>query len=75
MKNLRSVVAGILVACNVAGLVCMLFFSFRLGLLLWVGSTVGGAFMLYNIRRKEEEVREAEERMKKAGEAKGEDAQ
>ena len=68
MKKARSILAIALVLCYAAGLVSMLFFSFRLGVLLWVLSTVGGGLLLYNIRRQEELIRQAEEARKRAEE-------
>ncbi len=68
MKKARSVLAAILVLCNVVGLVFMLFFYFPLGVMLWVLSTVGGAIMLYTIRHREELAREEAEAKLRADE-------
>lgn len=62
-KTLRVVLSLLLVGCYVAGLVAMIGFSFSIGVMLWVISTVGGIGLLYCIRtfeRRAAEVAEAE---------------
>ena len=51
MKRMQATICMILVLCYAAGLVSMLFFSFGLGLMLWVISTLGGGCVLYRLRR------------------------
>ena len=46
-KNLRTVVSLILVGLYVLGLISMMTFSFKTGLVLWVISTLGGIGLLY----------------------------
>ena len=58
LRRLRAIVALVLVALYVAGLIAMLAGNVRLASILWVVSTLGGIGLLYWIRtvtrRKEE---------------------
>ena len=47
IRKLRSVVALLLVAAYVAGLIAMLASQVKLALILWVVSTLGGIGLLY----------------------------
>jgi len=63
IKTLRVVLSLLLVGCYIAGLIAMIGFSFSMGVMLWVISTVGGIGLLYCIRtleRRAAEVAEAE---------------
>ena len=51
IRKLRSVVALLLVAAYVAGLIAMLASQVKLALILWVISTLGGIGLLYWIRQ------------------------
>ena len=52
-RRLRTIVSLILVGLYVAGLVAVVGFSVRAGLILWVISTLGGMGLLYWIRTTE----------------------
>lgn len=64
LRRLRAIVALVLVALYVAGLIAMLAGNVRLASILWVVSTLGGIGLLYWMRtvtrRKEEAEREAQ---------------
>ena len=47
LRTLRAVVALLLIAAYIAGLIAMLTSNVQLGLILWVVSTLGGIGMLY----------------------------
>lgn len=49
-RAVRAALSLILVGLYAAGLIAMLAFSFRAGLILWVVSTLGGIGLLYWIR-------------------------
>lgn len=53
LRTLRAVVALLLVAAYVAGLIAMLTSNVQLGLILWVASTLGGIGLLYWLRTAE----------------------
>ena len=59
MKRMRAAICIILVLCYVAGLASMLFYSFGLGLMLWVISTLGGGCVLYRLRQSRQEDEDA----------------
>ena len=65
LRKVRSIVALILVALYVLGLVAMLASRVQLGLILWVVSTLGGIGLLYWIRQQRER-KEAEEKARQA---------
>ena len=60
LRTLRAVVALLLVAAYVAGLIAMLTSNVQLGLILWVASTLGGIGLLYWLRTAEKNRRVAE---------------
>ena len=47
LRTLRAVVALLLIAAYIAGLIAMLTSNVQLGLILWVVSTLGGIGLLY----------------------------
>ena len=49
-RRLRAIISLVLVGLYVLGLIAMIAFSFRTGLILWVVSTLGGIGLLYWIR-------------------------
>ncbi|MBR6218977.1 MAG: hypothetical protein IKQ80_00265 [Clostridia bacterium] len=61
LRTLRAVVALLLIAAYIAGLIAMLTSNVQLGLILWVVSTLGGIGMLYWLRTAEKN-REAREK-------------
>ena len=61
LRTLRTVVALLLIAAYIAGLIAMLTSNVQLGLILWVVSTLGGIGMLYWLRTAEKN-REAREK-------------
>ena len=61
LRMLRAVVALLLIAAYIAGLIAMLTSNVQLGLILWVVSTLGGIGMLYWLRTAEKN-REAQEK-------------
>ena len=61
LRTLRAVVALLLIAAYIAGLIAMLTSNVQLGLILWVVSTLGGIGMLYWLRTAEKN-REAQEK-------------
>lgn len=61
LRTLRAVVALLLIAAYIAGLIAMLTSNVQLGLILWVVSTLGGIGMLYWLRTAEKN-REAMEK-------------
>ena len=61
LRILRAVVALLLIAAYIAGLIAMLTSNVQLGLILWVVSTLGGIGMLYWLRTAEKN-REAREK-------------
>ena len=64
IKRLRAIVALLLVALYIAGLIAMLASSVQLALILWVVSTLGGIGLLYWLhtlkKRQEAETKAAE---------------
>ncbi len=60
LKKLRSITALLLVALYIAGLVAMFLSQVRLGLILWVVSTLGGGGMLYWLHTQNKRREEAE---------------
>lgn len=67
LRRVRNVICLLLVACYVAGMLCMLLNAFPIGLALWVISTAGGLAVMYHIKIEENKIAEAE-RLKKAAE-------
>ena len=61
LRMLRAVVALLLIAAYIAGLIAMLTSNVQLGLILWVVSSLGGIGMLYWLRTAEKN-REAREK-------------
>ena len=61
LRTLRAVVALLLIAAYIAGLIAILTSNVQLGLILWVVSTLGGIGMLYWLRTAEKN-REAREK-------------
>ena len=61
LRTLRAVVALLLIAAYIAGLIAMLTSNVQLALILWVVSTLGGIGMLYWLRTAEKN-REAREK-------------
>ena len=61
LRTMRAVVALLLIAAYIAGLIAMLTSNVQLGLILWVVSTLGGIGMLYWLRTAEKN-REAREK-------------
>ena len=61
LRMLRAVVALLLIAAYIAGLIAILTSNVQLGLILWVVSTLGGIGMLYWLRTAEKN-REAQEK-------------
>ncbi len=61
LRTMRAVVALLLIAAYIAGLIAMLTSNVQLGLILWVVSTLGGIGMLYWLRTAEKN-REAQEK-------------
>ena len=61
LRTLRAVVALLLIAAYIAGLIAILTSNVQLGLILWVVSTLGGIGMLYWLRTAEKN-REAQEK-------------
>ena len=59
LKHLRAVVCLLLVALYILGLIAMMTFSFQIGLILWVVSTLGGLGLLYWVRTMEKRAEEA----------------
>ncbi len=60
IRKLRSVVALLLVAAYVAGLIAMLASQVKLALILWVVSTLGGIGLLYWLKTLKERAEAAE---------------
>ena len=60
IRKLRSVVALLLVAAYVAGLIAMLASQVQLALILWVVSTLGGIGLLYWLKTLKERTEAAE---------------
>lgn len=61
IKMLRMVISLVLIGCYFVGIIAMITFSFRTGLILWVVSTMGGVCLLYWIRSLERRAAEAAE--------------
>ena len=59
-KKIRAGLSLILVALYAVGLIAMLAGQFRLGLILWVISTLGGIGLLYWIREMNKRAEDAE---------------
>ena len=51
LRMLRAVVALLLIAAYIAGLIAMLTSNVQLGLILWVVSTLGGIGLLYWLKQ------------------------
>ena len=62
IRKVRSVLAILLVALYIAGLVAMLASQVRLALILWVVSTLGGIGLLYWIRTMDQRAEDAKKR-------------
>ncbi len=50
VRGIRAALSLILIGLYAVGLIAMMTFSFRAGLILWVISTLGGIGLLYWIR-------------------------
>lgn len=61
IKTLRIILSLLLVGCYIIGLIAMIGFSFSLGVMLWVISTIGGIGLLYCIRALDRRATEAAE--------------
>ncbi len=68
LRKLRAIVALVLVALYVLGLVAMLTSRVQLALILWVVSTLGGIGLLYWMRTVTRRKEEAEKKESNAGE-------
>ena len=68
LRKLRAIVALVLVALYVLGLVAMLTSRVQLALILWVVSTLGGIGLLYWMRTVTRRKEEAEKKESDAGE-------
>lgn len=68
LKTLRMVVSLVLIGLYFVGLIAMITFSFSLGLVLWVISTVGGIGLLYCVRTLEKRAAAVAEAEKNARE-------
>ena len=71
IRTLRMVISLILIGCYFVGLVAMITFSFEIGLVLWVVSTLGGVCLLYWMRSLERRAAEAADAAKNAQDAAG----
>ena len=69
IKTLRMIISQILIGCYFVGLVAMITFSFEIGLVLWVVSTLGGICLLYWISSLQRRAAEAAEAEKNAQDA------
>ena len=62
VRGIRAALSLILIALYIVGLIAMMTFSFRAGLILWVVSTLGGIGLLYWIRTVDKRSQDAPER-------------
>ena len=59
LRTMRTALCLVLVGLYFIGIIAMFTFSFQLGLILWVGSTLGGIGLLYWVRTLEKRAEDA----------------
>lgn len=59
MVNMRSAICLVLVGLYIVGMIFMIALSFRVGVILWVISTMGGIGLLYWVRTLEKRAEDA----------------